>query len=98
MLNAFSLMTRLKPPAEPGAAELCSRCCFYCFWALAMFSASCICYGAPAAKAQKPKQPERPTIAPVMLSKQDEALCRVRVGDRMPELSLPQVGGSGAAK
>ena len=51
---------------------------------------------APAAKApQQPKQPAPAKIPPVLLSKQDAALCRVRVGDRMPEISLPQIGGGG---
>jgi peroxiredoxin len=49
---------------------------------------------APAAKPQQQtKQPARPKIPAVLLSKQDAALCRVRAGDPMPAIALPQIGG-----
>ena len=37
-----------------------------------------------------------PKIPKVALSKREEALCKVKVGDAMPEISLPQIGGGTA--
>ena len=37
-----------------------------------------------------------PKIPKVALSKREEALCKVKVGDTMPAISLPQIGGSTA--
>jgi len=34
----------------------------------------------------------------VLLTKQEQTLCRVNVGDRMPAIALPQLGGSREAK
>jgi peroxiredoxin len=34
----------------------------------------------------------------VILSKREEALCKVKVGDTMPAIGLPKIGGSGTAK
>ncbi|HVT27613.1 MAG TPA: TlpA disulfide reductase family protein [Lacipirellulaceae bacterium] len=50
---------------------------------------------APEAKpSQRSKLAAPVTIPKVLLSKQGEALCRVRVGDKMPAIALPQIGGS----
>jgi peroxiredoxin len=38
------------------------------------------------------------SIPPVLLSKQEEALCRVKVGDRMPATALPKLGAKGETK
>src|ERR1051326_1210941 len=45
----------------------------------------------------RPK-PEPPTVPKVLLTKQEQALCRVNVGDKMPAIALPQLGGSREAK
>lgn len=37
-------------------------------------------------------------IPKVAFSKREEALCKVKVGDAMPAIALPQIGGNGAAK
>jgi peroxiredoxin len=34
----------------------------------------------------------------VALTKREDALCKVKVGDTMPAIALPQIGGSGTAK
>jgi peroxiredoxin len=48
----------------------------------------------------RPTGPEATTpaiIPPVVLSKEHEALCRVKVGDKLPEIQLSQLGGSQTA-
>jgi peroxiredoxin len=39
---------------------------------------------------------ESTTVPPVLLTAQHEALCRVKVGDTMPQIELPKVGGGQA--
>jgi peroxiredoxin len=39
-----------------------------------------------------------PKIPPVELSKGEEALCKVKVGDTLPAITLPQLGGGGEMK
>jgi peroxiredoxin len=39
---------------------------------------------------------EPATVPPVLLTKQHEALCRVKVGDKLPEIELPKVLGGNA--
>lgn len=70
-----------------------------CTCAIALLAICHAGYAAPAAKqSPKAKQAAPAKIPPVLLSKQDQALCRVRVGDQMPPLVLPQLGGRGEAK
>src|SRR3954467_8287971 len=45
-----------------------------------------------------PRKPRPPTIPKVLLTKQEQALCRVNVGDQMPAIALPQLGGSRETK
>jgi peroxiredoxin len=58
------------------------------------------CGAAKAEPAAGPRQKKAapPKIPPVMLSKQDAALCRVRVGDQLPPITLPQLRGGGEKK
>jgi peroxiredoxin len=68
-----------------------------------LFIILCICFfttasvreGLGAEKAATPaaKKPVAPHIPTVLLSKQDASLCRLKVGDKMPAIALPQVGG-----
>lgn len=69
--------------------------------------------GVPAARAQSeaPQDSDAPQtrttfyrldkmpakIPPVSMTKDDEAMCRVKVGDTMPAISLPKLGGGGEA-
>ena len=48
--------------------------------------ASGLCRTRPTSESAEPA-----TVPPVLLSKQHEALCRVKVGDAMPEIELPKV-------
>src|SRR5689334_22810545 len=52
---------------------------------------------ATAPNAPRPK-PGPPAIPKVLLTKQEQAHCRLGVGDKMPAISLPQIGGSREAK
>src|SRR6476661_2024122 len=64
-----------------------------CICALAVLTASSASQAAPAASPAKPARKKLPPrIAQVLLSKQEEQLCKVRVGDQMPAISLPQLG------
>jgi len=38
------------------------------------------------------------SIPPVLLSKQEEAICRIKVGDKFPAMSLPTLAGGGEKK
>src|SRR5262245_65480572 len=60
-----------------------------------LFATAFIREAASAEKAATPapKKPVPPQIPSGFRSKQDEALCRVKVGDQMPAITLPQVGG-----
>ncbi len=48
------------------------------------------------AEAVEEKPAETATVPPVLLSKQHAALCRVKVGDTMPQIALPKVLGGNA--
>jgi len=48
------------------------------------------------AEAAKEESTELATMPPVLLTKEHEALCRVKVGDAMPEIELPKVLGGDA--
>lgn len=39
---------------------------------------------------------EPATVPPVELSKEHQDLCRVKVGDSLPEVELPKIGGGNA--
>jgi peroxiredoxin len=45
------------------------------------------------ARAMAQDTPQRPEMPRVVLSKQHQALCRVNVGDTMPEIELPRLNG-----
>src|SRR6476646_10295630 len=76
-----------------------STSCFGCMFALAITDATAqqaqrtAARNVPAANAVRLK-PGPPTIPKVLLTKQERALCRVGVGDPMPEVVLPQLGGN----
>jgi peroxiredoxin len=52
----------------------------------------------PAKKAGDPEQAAPAKIPPVVLSKAHQALCKVKVGDTMPDVTAPQIGGGSPAK
>jgi peroxiredoxin len=63
----------------------------------------------PAKKPQSATAPQRrtayfradngtPKIPKVLLSKREEQLCKVKVGDQMPEIALPKLGGNESMK
>src|SRR4051794_27263939 len=51
-----------------------------------------------ASSSKTPRKPGPPTIPKVLLTKQEQALCRVNVGDQMPAIALPQLGGTREAR
>ncbi len=71
----------------------------HCLGALIAFASCDVIAAAPAAIGAGRRKVSAPAkIPPVLLSKQGEALCRVRVGDEMPAITLPQIGVPRAAK
>jgi peroxiredoxin len=70
----------------------------FCICAISLLAACYSAQAAPAAKSSKARKPRPPRIAKVFLSKQEERLCKVRVGSPMPAISLPQIGGGGEKK
>jgi peroxiredoxin len=66
----------------------------FCSVAIASIGTSSALIAAPA---PKPKH-LAPKLARVLLTKQEEPLCRVRVGSRMPAVELPQIGKQSAGK
>jgi len=66
----------------------------FCICAIATCAVCDIAHAASAASPTKQaRKKAAPRIAAVLLSKQEERLCKVRVGDQMPAISLPQLGG-----
>jgi peroxiredoxin len=65
-----------------------------CICAVSLTTVCNMGQAAPAASAAKPARKKAPPrIAPVLLSKQEDRLCKVRVGDQMPAISLPLLMG-----
>lgn len=67
-------------------------------WMLVGIMAFAELQAAQEATPAKEKASAPPKVPPVVLSKGHEALCKVKVGDQFPDVSLPQLDGGAAAK